>query len=203
MVLSTTAKKRGLKSPGLGNGVRRPPFRPQQQATTTRCGLSRSGSQRKRGALALPFSCFQTSDVTPGQVTDSSGGAQRGRDPPHWRQEVSRRGDQKAAGCPGCLPVGGPVRRHSSDWPTCWDFRSRVSLWWCDVRPRGHDGERGDASAASPTSPPALEPSPGPSREPSPLELGGAPPPAVARTPVPPPPADWRAARRDRSPPGG
>ena len=167
----------------------------------------RALSQRlpaKEGSARAPlfmFSDFGRNART--GVTDSSGGAYRGRGPPYWRQEVSRRGDQKAAGCPGCLPVGGPVRRHSSDWPTCWDFRSRVSLWWCDVRPRGHDGERGDASAASPTSPPALEPSPGPSREPSPLELGGAPPPAVARTPVPPPPADWRAARRDRSPPGG
>ena len=169
--------------------------RPVRRRTPSkvRCTAERSGS----------FSGFQTWDVAPEPVTDSSIGARRGPGPPYRWKEASRRGDQKAAGCPSCLPASGPVRPRSYDWPTCWDFRSRVSLWWCDALPRGHDG--GGATAALPMSPAALKPSLEPPL--APLELPEAAPvvpgiPAASRTPVL-PPADCRAARRDRPPPGG
>ena len=173
---------------------------------TRLCGPVRRTTPRRVRCTAervcgSPFQVFQTWVVTPGLVTDSSGDAWRGRGPPHWRrQEVSHRGDQMAPGCQPALPAGEPVRRHSSDWPTCWDFRSRVSLSWCGARPRGHDGVHAGATAALPMSPPALEPSREPSPEPSRLKDNSFPS-AASCTPVL-PPADWRAAKRDRPHPG-
>jgi hypothetical protein len=113
-----------------------------------------------------------------------------------WRRQAADRTEaRQAAGCQAGLPVAGRARPRSSDLPRCWDSRSRVSLWWCDARPRGHDGEHAGATAALPMSPPVPEPYPGPPGVFRDIAI------AACRVHRGIRPADWTAARRGRGPP--
>src|SRR6516165_378465 len=151
--------------------------------------------QSKRGATP-PSSDSRTRK--PGRVTGSSGGARRGQGRPlGWKLKAPD--PEEPAAWRSYPPPRGQTLPGSVGWR--W-FRSSPTE---DVPPF-HGGALTPAHAGVPAASPMLSrqvqgPSLGPSREPSPLDCTFPPP--VARTPVPLAPADWRAARRDRAPPGG
>jgi hypothetical protein len=154
--------------------------------------LHRTGQARRRAQRGAtpPSSASQTFDTTPGRVTVSRG-ARRGRGQPlGWRRKAPD--PEEPAAWRSYLPRRGPALPGSVGSPC---FRPLPT----EGVPSFRRGALKPAHAGAPAAPPMLSPL-GPSQEPSPLEAA---PPAVARTPVPPAPADWRAARRDRAPPGG